>query len=96
MKFELKHSEDFNRSQISYFEPSYEVDTENNEFGDMGRIWDGSKLIGSFYFSEWRTQWVTTPYYLGTKYVKNNESYLRYFANSDLAVNYIKRLYEQR
>ncbi len=97
LAFELKHAEDFKTSETFYFEPNYEVDTQDDkDFGKMGRIWDGKQLIGTFYYCDWRKRWVTTPFYLGVKYIKNNESYLRFFETNQLAEKYIKRLYQQR
>ena len=87
---ELKHSQDYQNNESGYAE--YEVDSVEEDFGELFRLWNGKILLGTFY--ETSQGWKTTPYYLCRQYIKAELDLAQNVDNSDRAVSYIKSLYE--
>lgn len=88
--FELKHSEDFQKSQNSCTD--YEIDSVEECFGEIFRLWNGKTLLGTFY--ENTEGWKATPFYLCKQYIKADRDLSKSVDSSDKASAYLKQMYE--
>ena len=90
LSFELKHNQDYQNSQSSYTE--YEIDSVEEEFGELWRVWDRYILVGTFY--ETSQGWKATPFYLCGQYIKAELDFSQDVEDSESAIAYIKSMYE--
>ena len=79
LEFELKHSKDFQASQNTYI--NYEVDSVQEDFGELFRVWNGRTLLGSFYENA-RSKWTANPYYQNKECIKLDSDLSQSFDNN--------------
>ena len=91
LSFEIKHDEDFQKSQSYYTD--YEVDSIKEDLGELFRVWNGKTLLGTFY--ETSSGWKATPFYSCRQYIRADIDFSKTFDTSDSAVSYIKQMYSR-
>ena len=89
----LEHSKNFQTLQNTY--TSYEVDSVEEEFGELFRVWNGHTLLGSFYENA-GSKWIANPYYQNGQLIRLDRDLSQTFDNSSQAVAYIKATYERQ
>ena len=88
LAFEVKHAQDYEKSQQQYTE--YDLDWNSRLY----RVWDGMVLIGTFYLKN--KKWLANPYFKNHSCVGSGCCYERRFRSNESAINYIIRSYEGR
>ena len=89
--FEPKHSRDFQKLQNTY--TNYEVDSVEEDFGDLFRVWNGRNLLSSFYENA-NSKWKSNPYYQNRRCIELDKDLSETFDNRNQAIAYIKATYE--
>ena len=92
LSFEIKHSQDYQKAQSSYIE--YEIDSVEEEFGELFRVWDRRTLVGTLY--ETSQGWKATPFYLCRQYINAELDFSQDVEDSGSAIAYIQSMYEGR
>ena len=90
LEFELEREELYRKAQSTYIE--YEIDSIEDEFGNLYRVWDRRTLVGTFYKAG--RGWKVTPFYLCRKYIKADIDFSQNLDNVERAIAYIKSMYE--
>lgn len=89
--FELEHSKNFQVLQNTYI--NYEVDSIEEDFGELFRVWNERTLLGSFYENS-QDRWIANPYYQDKECIKLDSDLSQSFDSSSQAVAYIQATYE--
>ena len=90
LSFELKHYKDFEKFQNSYVE--YEIDSIEEDFGEICRVWNGRTLVGTFYKTS--EGWKAVPFYLCRQYIRAEIDLSKTLDSSERAIAYLKQMYE--
>ena len=93
VEFELKHSRDFQTLQNAYI--NYEVDSIEDDFGELFRVWNGRTLVGLFY-EKAQDRWTANPYYKDGQLIGLDRDLSRTFSSSSQAVAYIQATYKKQ
>jgi hypothetical protein len=93
LAFEVKHSRNFQTLQNTY--TSYEIDSVEDDFGELSRVWNGRTLLGSFYENS-QGQWTANPYYQDGQLIELDKDLSQTFDSSGEAVAYIKATYKKQ
>ena len=93
LEFELKHDRDFQTLQNTYI--NYEVDSVEDDFGELFRVWNGRTLLGSFYENA-QGRWTANPYYRNGQLIRLDKDLSRTFSSSSQAVAYIQATYKKQ
>lgn len=91
LEFELKHSRNFQTLQNTYI--NYEIDSLEDDFGELFRVWNGHTLVGIFYENA-DSKWIASPYYQDGQLIELDKDLPQSFDNSSKAVAYIQGIYE--
>ena len=91
--FELEHSKDFQVLQNTY--TNYEIDSVEECFGELFRIWNGRILLGSIYENS-LGQWIANPYYQNRRCIKLDLDLSQEIDSPQKAIAYIKSTYEPK
>ena len=88
--FELLHSRDFQTLQSTYI--GYELDSVEEDFGDLFRVWNGRTLLGSLNENA-QGRWTANPYYQDGQLIELDKDLSQTFDSSSEAVAYIKAIF---
>ena len=91
LEFGLKYSKDFRASQNTY--TSYEIDSVEEDFGELFRVWDGRTLLGSLNENA-QGRWTANPYYQDKQLIELDKDLSQTFDSRNQAIAYIKATYE--
>lgn len=91
LEFEIEHSRNFQALQNTY--TNYEIDSVEDNFGELFRVWNGRILLGTFYENS-RGQWIANPYYQNKECIELDKDLSQSFDISEPAVAYIQAMYE--
>lgn len=90
LDFENKHHKDFQNAHRFYID--YEIDSVEDDFGELFRLWNGRILLGTFYKTS--SGWKATPFYSCRQYIKLDKDLSKNVQDSDEATAYLKGMYE--
>ena len=99
LSLELKHSQDCQNNKSVYIE--YEIDSVEEEFGELFRVWNGRTLLGTFYKNS--EGWKVEPFYSCKQYLKAERDLSQSVGDAERAISpearhcviaYIKSMYE--
>jgi hypothetical protein len=93
LEFEIEHSRDFQALQNTY--TNYEIDSVEEDFGELFRVWNGCTLLGSLNENA-QGRWTANPYYQDKQLIELDKDLSQTFDSSSQAVAYIKATYERQ
>lgn len=93
LSLELKHHRNFQKSQNSYTQ--YEIDSVEEDFGELFRVWNERTLLGSFYENA-QGQWRANPYYQDGQLIGLEKDLSRTFKSISEAIAYIQGTHERQ
>ena len=91
--FESCNTQTYQNAENFYIE--YEIDSVEEEFGELHRIWSGRDLLGTFY-QVFENKWKANPFYESKQWIKLDRDLSQIFESSPEAIAYIKSTYEPK